>query len=205
MRKSVKALLLVMCAIVLVVATVFATLAYMTSEGTVTNTFTYGNVSITLDEAKVNELGVAVEPEQRVDNNKYKLIAGHEYTKDPTVTVADGSDNAYLFIKYSIAKNVENAIDEIVLNEDLEAIQEYPGLYVYKVTGETEDATIVKANDKIVVFNGFSVSSEADNELLAKVTEDDKIVVQAYAIQEESLDYADALKEAATKFGYINA
>ena len=56
MKKS-KAILMALCAVLLVAASVMGTLAYLTSTDTVTNTFTVGNVQIKLDEAKVNEEG----------------------------------------------------------------------------------------------------------------------------------------------------
>ena len=105
MKKSVKALLLVMCAIVLVCATVFTTLAFLQdSTRTITNTFTVGKVVITLDEAKVDEYGVPVSPAERVKTNEYKLIPGKTYTKDPIIHVDDESEKCWLFVK------IENGI-----------------------------------------------------------------------------------------------
>ena len=99
MKTRSKALLLTLCAVVLVVATVFGTMAYLTSTDEVKNTFTVGKVAIKLDEAKVDENGVAVTPAERVKANTYKLMPGHTYTKDPTVTVLSGSENSYVRMK----------------------------------------------------------------------------------------------------------
>lgn len=96
MKTGKKALLMTLCAVLLIVASVMGTVAYLTSSDTVTNTFTVGNVKITLDEAKVDEYGVAASPAVRVDANTYKLLPGHEYTKDPTVTVVKGSEKSYI-------------------------------------------------------------------------------------------------------------
>ena len=57
MRTKTKALTLSLCAVLLVVTTVFATMAYLTSQDSVNNTFTVGKVEITLDEAQVNDYG----------------------------------------------------------------------------------------------------------------------------------------------------
>lgn len=97
MKTAKKAMLMTLCAIILVVATVFGTMAYLTSTDTVTNTFTVGNVAIKLDEAKVDENGVG--GTERVKVNDYKLMPGHTYTKDPTVTVVDGSEKSYVRMK----------------------------------------------------------------------------------------------------------
>ena len=87
MKKKTKALMLVLCAVLLVTASVLGTMAYLTSTDEVVNTFTVGQVAITLDEAKVNPDGTAVTPAERVKANAYHLLPGHAYTKDPTVHV----------------------------------------------------------------------------------------------------------------------
>ena len=75
------------------------TIAYLTSTDAVKNTFTVGNVSIKLDEAKVTEDGKIVEGADRVHENDYKLLPGLTYTKDPTVTVENGSEESYVRMK----------------------------------------------------------------------------------------------------------
>ena len=52
MKTKSKALLLTLCAVLLVAASVMGTMAYLTSTDKVENTFTVGNVKITLDEAR---------------------------------------------------------------------------------------------------------------------------------------------------------
>lgn len=106
-----RALMLVACAAMLVSLSVGATLAYLTAQtGTVTNTFTVGNVKFDeslndgLDEADVNVYGEleyeadGTTLKARVKENEYKLIPGHTYVKDPTVHLAAGSESCYLFI-----------------------------------------------------------------------------------------------------------
>lgn len=99
MKTRRNALLLTFCAVLLVVASVMGTIAYLTSTDAVKNTFTVGNVSIKLDEAKVTEDGKPVEGADRVHENDYKLLPGLTYTKDPTVTVENGSEESYVRMK----------------------------------------------------------------------------------------------------------
>ena len=99
MKTKSKALLLTLCAVLLVAASVLGTMAYLTSTDTVTNTFTVGKVEIKLDEAKVNADGIPVEGAARVTANSYKLMPGTTYTKDPTVTVKAGSEESYVRMK----------------------------------------------------------------------------------------------------------
>ena len=87
MKTRSKALLLTLCAVLLVTASVLGTMAYLTSTDEVQNTFTVGQVKITLDEAKVTTDGEPVEGAARVTENSYKLMPGHTYTKDPTIHV----------------------------------------------------------------------------------------------------------------------
>ena len=97
-----KALLLNLCAVLLVAASVLGTMAYLTSTDTVTNTFTVGKVEIKLDETDVtNSTG------PRVQANSYKLMPGTTYTKDPTVTVLNGSEESYVRMKVTFNKATE--------------------------------------------------------------------------------------------------
>lgn len=92
-----KAFFLVMCAVFLVAVSVLGTLAYLTAQDTVTNTFTVGSVGLKLDEADVKTDGsYETNHDDRVKANEYHLLPGHTYYKDPTVTVEAGSEDAYV-------------------------------------------------------------------------------------------------------------
>lgn len=111
MKTKSKALLLTLCAVLLVAASVLGTMAYLTSTDTVTNTFTVGSVAIKLDEAKANPDGTLVEGADRVKGNAYKLLPGHTYNKDPMVTVLNGSEASY--IKMTVTFSKADALDAI--------------------------------------------------------------------------------------------
>lgn len=114
MKTKSKALLLTLCAVLLIAASVLGTMAYLTSTDTVTNTFTVGKVEIKLDEAKVNANGIPEEGAARVTENSYKLMPGNTYTKDPTVTVKAGSEESYVRMKVTF----NNAKEIIALCTD---------------------------------------------------------------------------------------
>lgn len=122
MKTKSKALLLTLCAVLLVAASVMGTMAYLTSTDKVENTFTVGNVKITLDEAKVNTDGTLAAPAERVKANEYKLLPGHTYTKDPTVTVIKGSESSYIRLKVTF----NNATDIIAMCTDPEFAEDGP-------------------------------------------------------------------------------
>ena len=118
MKTKSKALLLTLCAVLLVAASVLGTMAYLTSSDTVTNTFTVGKVEIKLDETDItNPTG------PRVQANSYKLMPGTTYTKDPTVTVKAGSEESYVRMKVTF----NNATKIIALCTDPEYADEVTG------------------------------------------------------------------------------
>ena len=85
-------------AIVLVVAlSVAGTYAYLTDKtATIKNTFTVGNVNITLTETWNTDTN----NDGKADAWKMQLIPGTSAKKDPTVTVLGGSEKCYLFVKF---------------------------------------------------------------------------------------------------------
>ena len=122
MKTKSKALLLTLCAVLLIAASVLGTMAYLTSSAEVKNTFTVGKVEIKLDEAKVTADGIPVEGAARVTANSYKLMPGTTYTKDPTVTVKAGSEESYVRMKVTF----NNATEIIALCTDPEFADDGP-------------------------------------------------------------------------------
>ena len=210
MKKAKKVIALTLCAVMLVVGSVAGTMAYLTSTtATVTNTFTVGNVTITLDEADVNLYGekvVVVDGKdvvatadnmnqvERVTSNDYKLIPGHNYVKDPTVHVGATSEDSWLIVK------VTNPISGIeagttIANQMADkwtAIDEEKGIYAYN--------DVVSAGNDIVVFEEFTIAGTAD----VASHNGESITVQAYAIQEDGFDSAAAAWAAAPLQAWLN-
>ena len=195
MRTKTKALVLALCAVLLVVTTVFVTMAYLTSEDSVTNTFTVGKVTITLDEAKVDEYGEEEEGASRVDANTYKLIPGHTYIKDPTIHVSEGSEDCYLFvtIKNDIA-NIEDSANTIAAqmkNNGWKPVEGENGVYCY-CDGDGNKKVVEEKENKIL-FSEFTISGSVENKALTGYsTSADKtqniIEIKAYAIQADGFE-----------------
>lgn len=145
---KIKSILATACALTVVTGAAFGTIAFLTDRDEVNNTFTVGDVQISVEETDVNENGdilfdtdgdgdadVAVDPETGAitdpvtgeevpgsdyaydeetgnlvpgdgsnpippmtteEGNEYHLVPGMEYVKDPTVTIAEGSEKAYV-------------------------------------------------------------------------------------------------------------
>ncbi len=192
-----------MAAAMVCVGAVGGTFAYLTQTTEVTNTFTVGeNVGITLDEADVNELGerlnedgtVHVEGDEkeladRVTENKYKLIPGRTYVKDPTVTVNENTADCYVFI------HVENGISGIEGEDDTIATQIADNWtsvdgrenYYYWAEGT------VSAGRKLNVFETFTVDGEKEYDDLEECA-GATITITACAVQADG--FANAAEAA---------
>ena len=191
--KTIKALVLALCAVLLVVSTVFATMAYLSSTTEVVkNTFTVGNVQITLDEAEVDEYGVEVANANRVIENTYKLLPGHTYVKDPTIHVAEGSEACYLFIKVTndiaaIEKSGKTVAEQLATN-GWTALDANKGIYYKAASIDARSAAI-----DVAVFSSITIDGKANVADYADKT----ITVQAYAIQADGFASATAAWTAA--------
>ena len=211
MKTRSKALLLTLCAVVLVIATVFGTMAYLTSTDEVTNTFTVGQVKIKLDEAKANPDGSLVANADRVKANSYKLLPGHTYNKDPMVTVLSGSEASY--IKMTVTFSKASALDAIFAptGADMTSIFNGYDSTNWIAKGNTEDTakntrtyefwykeaigapTADVALDAL--FDSITVPGTITNEQLATI-EGMTITVNAYAIQADGFANAEAAWDA---------
>lgn len=198
MKTRTKALVLTLCAALLVVVTVFATMAYLTANDKVENTFTVGKVAITLDEADVDEMGNQMMSGEvtavRVKTNNYKLIPGHEYLKDPTVHVAASSEDCYLFVK------LDNQLKDILIPDDgYNSVEDqmrangwsyYAEQDVWYYIGTDDDVNadgkVVSAGTDVPVFSSIMVKTGVEAKTLEGYT-DKKIIVNAYAVQADGI------------------
>lgn len=231
MRKKHRIMLVSLCAIMIVVSSVMLTLAYLTAKtGEVVNTFTVGNVKFDenlnngLDEAKTNENGNGKPVDKnnnetndkslapRVTENKYKLVPGHTYTKDPTIHLDKTSEDCYLFVKVEngLTKTKDgiegieaatettgdtpykNIADQMKANGWYAIGNGYTDIYVYVGSSTGTDPKVVKASEKAdyLVFENFKIDENITGEQLNKYvekTEDGviitKITITAYAVQ----------------------
>lgn len=208
--KKFKALLVVACALLLVAASVFGTMAYLTSTDTVTNTFTVGKVNIKLDEAKVDADGKPVTPAERVKENSYKLLPGHTYTKDPTVTVEAGSEASY--VRQMVTVTFDKVLTDAQLATQLDGIfTGYDAKWARndkKVETKTKDGakyTVItyeyRYKDKVAatttdtklpaLFTGIKVPETWTNDDLAALG-NIEINIVAHAIQADGFTDANA-------------
>lgn len=205
MKTKTKVLGLVMAAVLLVTATVFGTMAYLTDTDEVVNTFTVGSVAIKLDEADVKLDGTyETDHDSRVSANDYKLMPGHEYIKDPTVTVVKGSESSYvrMLVTLSNASALKEVFGADFLPENYVEGWDSTTWVASGITENTDDNTItyefrykdtVAAPDADVVlddlFESFTVPGTVTNDQLAKL-KGMTITVNAHAIQADGFEDA---------------
>ena len=187
MKTKRKALLLSLCAVLLVVASVMGTMAYLTSSDTVTNTFTVGKVEITLDEKDTDNSTLNAERDKA---NDYLLVPGEKYEKDPTVHVRPVSEDSYIFVKVengladyedvtSAAEGGYKSIADQITANGWKALDGVDNVYYQeysKVSSTMTDDT------DLVVFREFKLKDTA-NEVSGWGNLNVKITVTAYAIQ----------------------
>lgn len=225
MKTKSKALLLTLCAVLLVTASVLGTMAFLTSKDEVVNTFTVGQVKITLDEAKVDESGKALtgDAAKRVKDNSYKLLPGHTYTKDPTIHVDAASEDCFIRAKVTLTnakewiaiatKYADNKVENIIKGTDDDiwwvsqpAVDETTNTvtytFVYKNESHTDELgkrIWTSADDKdLVLFNEIVIPGGLTNDELAAVGKS-KITVVAEAIQADGFETEAAAWDAFDK------
>ena len=212
MKTRSKALLLTLCAVLLVAASVLGTMAFLTSTASVKNTFTVGSVKITLDEAKVTPDGKPVEGAARVAENSYKLMPGHTYTKDPTIHVDAASEDCFIRAKVTLTnakewiaiatRYADNKVENIIKGTDdniwwvsQPAVDETANTvtytFVYKNESHTDELgkriwTSTDSKD-LVLFKEIAIPGGLTNDELKSVGAS-TITVVAEAIQADGFE-----------------
>lgn len=162
-------------ALVLVIGCVAGgTVAWLVAKtDTVVNTFTYGNINITLAETT---------------GTNYKVIPGTVIEKDPKVTVKAGSEACYLFVKVEKVGMFTGMSYEIA--DGWTALEGENGVYYRQVGSVTADTSFA-----VIKGNEITVSSDLTKENIPSAQPTLKIT--AYAVQQENIADAAAAWEAA--------
>ncbi len=201
MKKPTKIMLTGLCAVLLVVASVMGTMAYLTSQTEIVkNTFTVGKLNITLDEANTDEYGQPISGADRVQGNEYKLIPGHVYTKDPTVHVEPNSEACYVFVDLKMpntglfAGSVITADGQRIDTDIAKQVRANGWVpmengMLYKAVSAEDAAT----GTDLELFHTFGVDQKKTEEQLTALTEKGcEITITAYACQQDGFDSAEA-------------
>lgn len=165
-------------ALVLVIGCVAGgTVAWLVAKtDPVVNTFTYGNIDITLTE---NAGGT---------EKQFKIIPGTDITKDPKVTVTAGSEACYLFVKVEKVGMFTGMSYEIA--DGWELVEGQTNVFCRKVAAVTADTSFA-----VIKGNEITVSSDLTKENIPAANPTLKIT--AYAVQQENIPDAAAAWKAA--------
>lgn len=105
-----KSIAVVLALVLLVCCAVGGVLAWLTATtGPVVNTFTVGNVDITLAESVDTDSDGAA---------SFKMVPGQTIVKDPKVTVVGGSEACWLFVKVEESDNLDDFITYAIATGD---------------------------------------------------------------------------------------
>ena len=164
-----------MLALVLVIGcAVGGTVAWLVSStDPVVNTFTYGDINITLGETTGAD---------------YKIIPGVDISKDPKVTVKKDSEACWLFVKVEeagtfVANKVTYSIADGWTKGDGTNIP--ANVYYREVSAVTANTDFYVLKD-----NKVSVSEDLTKEEIKNITTQPTLTFTAYAVQKDGI--ADA-------------
>ena len=182
--RSFRGLVLVLALTLIVGVAGGATFAWLTAKSdTVVNTFTYGDINITLEENTGSD---------------YKIIPGVDIEKDPLVTVEAGSEACWLFVKVEEENwpefadgEGENAVRKV--NYDIadgwtkgDGTSIPANVYYREVAANNADQEFPVLKD-----NKITVSNTLTKIDIKGLSATPKLSITAYAIQKDGMDNAE--------------
>lgn len=171
MKKSRKTFALIAACLMLVVGVVGGTVAWLTATtGSVVNTFTCGDINITLTETHAT----------------YKIVPGNNITKDPTVTVSANSENCILFVKveeenwptFTETNGTRKVRYEIADGWTALDTENHPGVYYRTVTSSESNQDFAVLKDNTITVSGNLTKVEVNSMTTAPT-----LTITAYAHQ----------------------
>lgn len=173
-----KALFIMLSAALIVCATVAGTLAWLTDKTEpVVNTFTVGDINITLTES---------------ENLDLKMVPGQPIEKDPKVTVKAGSEACWLFVKVEKSGNFDSFMT-FEMADGWNALSGHAGVYYRNVDATNADTGFdVLKDNKVMVLDTVTKTM-----LEGAKTNAPTLTFTAYAVQK------DGINDATTAWGKV--
>ena len=166
-KRFISLIVVIVMAVILCVGVTVALL--VASSKPVKNTFTIGEINISLTEST---------------GTKYDMIPGVTWKKDPTITVKKGSEACWLFVKIEESDRF-SAYMSYEVNEEWEPLGEETGVYYRQLGTTMDDVTL-----EVLKNNVIHVKDTVREEDLAEITENPTLTFTAYAIQLEGNESA---------------
>ena len=170
-RNTLKPLLIAMAVVLLIGCVAGGTLAWLKVEtDPVENTFTVGNIDITLVET----------------TSDYKMVPGNEIEKDPLVTVVGGSEACWLFVQITETDNLDDFI-EYTVAEGWTELTKGSNIY-YREVAES----VAVQEFAVLKDNKVTVKEDVDKAMMGALTNSTlpKLTFKAYAVQKDNVDTA---------------
>lgn len=143
------------------------TVAYLiSSTGTITNTFTVGNVHINLTETKPGDTSAT--DITSANSFAFHGVPGQEFKKDPKVTVLANSEDCYLFIKVKdLTDNTVNSKQILIYtlnltNNGWTLLEGHNDVYYREVSKASIDTSFELINDNKVTINSELTVGDVD-------------------------------------------
>lgn len=184
-----KAIVTVVALVLVLCCAMGGTLAWLKTETTpVVNTFTYGDINIGLSES---------------DDLDLKMIPGNSIKKDPVVTVKEGSEACWLFVKVEKSSNFDNFMTYDIDTKwtELDAVN-HPGVYYYNedeldsLLTKDKEFYVLKDN-KVTVLSevtkgDFAAFDKDQNGTLSEIEKEalPTLTFTAYAVQKDGFNTA---------------
>lgn len=221
--KAKKTILIVAAMLLVAALSIGGTLAYLTSRtGEVMNTFTIGDVKITLTETSTASkdgtilAGTKVEDDNGFVGYKYHILPGLKYDKEPVVTVVKGSEDCYVraFITISNSREFDAifAANGLTMDKVLDfnttnwtplmdaPVDHIKNTRTYEVRYKAPVTDVPENADKVLeaLFTTLTVPESITNEQLATI-KDFTVTIKAEAIQADGFTTAEAAFDALDK------
>lgn len=211
-KNSGKKILAMALAVVLLIGVgVGGTLAWLTAQSeTVTNTFTVGDINITLQEHpfKANsttELDTEATPVKEITT--YKVVPGGKQPKDPFVTVKANSENCYVYVNIEnqlaidgtivVTYNIDSNSWERIADKTDDTTGAVSTLYRYKSevaysTADQNQTVFTEVSYSNTILKDNSATDLEIGQLAGK-----KIILNAFAHQSDNIENVSVADEAA--------
>lgn len=163
-RRSLTLIIFTICAVLIGVGTTLAYIVASTRE--VKNTFTVGDINITLTETT---------------GDTYGILPGATLKKDPVITVKGGSEACWLFVELSHTADIKNYI-VYELADGWTALEGKPDIY-YRNVGKTDSDIWFS----VLKNNSVTVSDTITEEDMSFIHTDPTLTVRGYAVQRDNI------------------
>lgn len=186
-----KAIVAVVALVLVLCCAMGGTLAWLVDSTTeVKNTFTYGDINISLWEHELNEDGLTLSDDvfTGAEQTGFKMIPGNNIEKDPTVTVKADSEASWLFVKIVESNNFDDFMTygvasgwtQLTVDAEGNAITDL--IYYREVAATTADTDFaVLENDSVSVKGSVTKGMLKDGVFVAPT-----LSFTAYAVQRDA-------------------